>query len=85
MLVASQDFSQVDYRQIGNFTGSRGFSAFQFVPETNDRLIIALKSEEKGGKPVASYVTLFNIESDNILLNEEKLEGSYKYEGIAFV
>ncbi|VDN58637.1 unnamed protein product [Dracunculus medinensis] len=85
LLVASQDFSQVDYRQIGNFTGSRGFSAFQFVPETNDRLIIALKSEEKGGKPVASYVTLFNIESDNILLNEEKLEGSYKYEGIAFV
>ncbi|VDM42520.1 unnamed protein product [Toxocara canis] len=85
LLIASEDFSHVEARQVGNQNGPRGFSAFQFVPETNDRIIVALKSEEKGGIPVASYVTVFDAQSGHILLDEQPLQGKYKYEGIAFV
>lgn len=64
--------------------GARGFSAFQFVPGTGDKLIVALKSAEKNGKPVASYISLFDIHG-NIILSDTVLPGEHKYEGVAFV
>lgn len=85
LLIASEDFSNIKYQQIGPLSSARGFSAFQFVPGTNDRIIVALKSEEKDGLPVASYVTVFNYEMSHILLEEVPLFGKFKYEGIAFV
>lgn len=66
-------------------SGARGFSAFQFIPGTSDRVIVALKSEEKDGVPVASYVTVFNHETGHVLLEETPLIGKFKYEGIAFI
>lgn len=62
----------------------RGFSAFQFIPNTGDRLIVALKSEEKDGVPVASYLSVFNIDG-KIVLEDTPLHGTYKFEGIDFV
>ncbi len=47
-------------------------------------MIVALKSEEKDGVPVGSYVTVFNVDG-RILLDETQLPGPYKFEGIAFV
>uniref|UniRef100_A0A915PNN1 Soluble calcium-activated nucleotidase 1 n=1 Tax=Setaria digitata TaxID=48799 RepID=A0A915PNN1_9BILA len=85
LLVASEDFSDIKYQRIGTLTGSRGFSAFQFVPGTNDCVIVALKSEEKDGIPVASYITVFNHEVGHFLLDEVPLVGEFKYEGLAFV
>uniref|UniRef100_A0A915AST6 Soluble calcium-activated nucleotidase 1 n=1 Tax=Parascaris univalens TaxID=6257 RepID=A0A915AST6_PARUN len=85
LLTASEDFSHVDARQVGKQNGPRGFSAFQFVPETKDQIIVALKSEEKDGVPVATYITIFDFQSGHILLDEQPLQGKYKYEGIAFV
>ncbi|VDK44172.1 unnamed protein product [Anisakis simplex] len=85
LLIASEDFSNVEARRIGEENGPRGFSAFQFVPETDDRIIVALKSEEKDGIPFGSYITVFDVKSGHILLGEQPLKGSYKYEGIAFV
>ncbi|GMT34871.1 hypothetical protein PFISCL1PPCAC_26168, partial [Pristionchus fissidentatus] len=63
---------------------TRGFAAFQFVPNTNDQLIIALKSEEKDGHPVGSCVTVFDI-SGKVLLQEQQLQGAYKFEGLAII
>ncbi|VDM92220.1 unnamed protein product [Onchocerca ochengi] len=85
LLIASEDFSNIKYQQVGPLNNARGFSAFQFVPGTNDRLIVALKSEEKNGFPVATYLTVFDHEKNHILLNEVSLFGKLKYEGIAFV
>uniref|UniRef100_A0A0N5AKV6 Soluble calcium-activated nucleotidase 1 n=1 Tax=Syphacia muris TaxID=451379 RepID=A0A0N5AKV6_9BILA len=85
LLIASEDFDSVEVKLVGTHTGSRGFSAFQFIPGTNDQLIVALKSEEKDGIPVASYITVFDHKKDVILLDEQPLKGAYKYEGIAFV
>ncbi|EJW85501.1 calcium activated nucleotidase 1 [Wuchereria bancrofti] len=85
LLSASEDFSDIKYQQIGPLSSTRGFSAFQFVPGTSDRIIVALKSEEKDRLPVASYITVFNHEMGHILLEEVPLFGKFKYEGIAFV
>lgn len=63
---------------------AKGFSGFQFIPGTRDRLIIAVKSEERDGKPVASYVTVFDVEG-HVILEDTPLHGAHKFEGIAFV
>lgn len=51
---------------------------------TNDQLIVALKSEEKDGVAVGSYITVFSIDG-TIILDETPLLGQYKFEGIEFV
>ncbi|TKR80366.1 hypothetical protein L596_014450 [Steinernema carpocapsae] len=86
LIIADEDFSNVEVKHVGEKgDGARGFSAFQFVPGTNDDLIVALKSEEKEGVPVASYITVFSVSSGRVLLKESQLEGKFKYEGVAFV
>jgi len=85
LLTADDTFSQIDVHHVGsNGEGSRGYSAFQFIPNTADDLIVALKSEEFEGKPVASYLTVFRLSDGHILLNESKLKGAHKYEGVEF-
>lgn len=83
MLIANEDFTQIDVKHVGELSLTRGTSAFQFVPGTNDELIIALKSEEDKGT-IASYVYMFDTQG-RIVLPETKLEGSYKFEGIEFI
>jgi soluble calcium-activated nucleotidase 1 len=62
LLTSDDTFSQIEVHHIGDQgEGSRGFSAFQFVPNTGDDLIVALKSEEFEGKPVASYLSVFRV------------------------
>lgn len=85
LLIADDTFSQIEVRHIGDKgEGSRGFSAFQFIPNTGDDLIVALKSEEKDGRPVASYLSVFRLSDGHILLSESKLKGAHKFEGIEF-
>ena len=61
---------------------SHGYSSFKFIPGTQDKVIIALKSEELEGK-IATYVMVFNIDG-TILFPETKI-GDLKFEGIEFV
>ncbi|VDM64140.1 unnamed protein product [Angiostrongylus costaricensis] len=71
--------------RIGKLTNpERGFSAFEFIPGTKDQLIVALKSEEVDKSPPASYITVFDIDG-NVLLEDQKLEDQFKFEGIYFV
>lgn len=83
MLVANEDFSNVEVRHVGSVgDGSRGFSAFQFLPGTNDQIAVALKSEERGGRAIASYLCVFRVADGQMLLDEQKFDGPYKFEGI---
>ncbi|CAJ0583702.1 unnamed protein product, partial [Mesorhabditis spiculigera] len=84
MFTMNEDFTNIQMIRVGKEATYRGFSAFQFVPGTDDNIIIAVKSEERDARPVGSYITVFDIHG-NILLEEESIEGPYKYEGIAFV
>ncbi|PAV56999.1 hypothetical protein WR25_01857 isoform B [Diploscapter pachys] len=57
MVVGNEKLTQFNAVRIDTDGNTRkGYSAFQFIPGTKDSLIVALKSEEKDGKPVASYI-----------------------------
>lgn len=76
-----QDWKAVEIGTKGD--GARGFSAFQIFPKSKGKVIIALKSEEKDGKPVASYLSVFDVDG-HVILPDTQLEGAHKYEGLAF-
>ncbi|KAE9554424.1 hypothetical protein FO519_002352 [Halicephalobus sp. NKZ332] len=83
LITADEQFTKFDHVRIGQVHLSRGFSSFQFLPETNDTLIIALKTEEVDRFPIATYSMIFRIDG-TILVDETKLLGNYKFEGIEF-
>ncbi|KAK6752224.1 hypothetical protein RB195_003568 [Necator americanus] len=62
----------------------RGFSAFDFIPNTDDKLIVAIKSKEVTGSPPESYITVFNVDGQ-VLLPDQILDRNLKFEGIYFV
>lgn len=87
LLIADENFNDIEVKRIGKLEDSSlGFSAFQFLPNLNDNFIAALKTKEKNGLPVASYITVFNVENNHILLNDKIIpNSSFKYEGILFL
>ncbi|RCN40867.1 hypothetical protein ANCCAN_13211 [Ancylostoma caninum] len=62
----------------------RGFSALDFIPGTDDKLIVAIKSKEVEVSDPESYITVFDIDG-NVLMEDQKLADNYKFEGIYFV
>lgn len=82
MFIANEGFTDIEVTHIGELSKTRGFSSFKFIPETNDQVIVALKSEEVAGK-IASYLTVFKI--DGKILLRERYIGNVKYEGIEFI
>lgn len=82
LVSADEHFAKVDFKYIGKKQMTKGYSSFKFIPGTEDRIIVALKSEEVSGK-VASYVTVFTLDG-TILLKDVKI-GNFKYEGIEFI
>lgn len=82
LLSSPADFKDISTSRVGQLTLTHGFSSFKFVPNTDDQIILALKSEEDGGK-IATYVMAFTLDG-RILLPETKI-GDVKYEGIEFI
>ncbi|XP_068606724.1 soluble calcium-activated nucleotidase 1b [Brachionichthys hirsutus] len=82
LLSCSVDFSDVSVRRVGPLSPTRGFSSFKFVPDTDDRVILALKSEEDAGR-IATYITAFTLDG-RVLMAETKI-GDVKYEGLEFI
>ncbi|XP_077022255.1 soluble calcium-activated nucleotidase 1 [Tamandua tetradactyla] len=82
LLSAAPDFGDIAVRHVGELVPTHGFSSFKFIPNTDDQLIVALKSEEDGGR-VATYITAFTLDG-RLLLPETEI-GRVKYEGIEFV
>ena len=86
LLLATEDFTHVQYFQIGDVTPIRGFSSFKFLPGSRDRIIVALKSEEHPDGRQSAYITVLSLEGDGkVLLPETEIPGARKYEGLEFV
>jgi soluble calcium-activated nucleotidase 1 len=83
MITADENFEKVSYKTIGTINPVRGYSSFKFVPNTNGKFIIALKSEEDSGE-TRTYVTVFNT-NGYILVKDAIISDKFKYEGIEFI
>jgi len=69
-----------------------GFSTAAFVPNSNERHVIAVRSvEEDCAGPdeslckQRSYVVVFDVVTGEVLMDEVKIDQSVKYEGVEFV
>lgn len=82
VLSCSPDFKDIIVSRVGPLDPTHGFSSFKFVPNTDDQIILALKSEEDAGK-IATYIMAFTLDG-RILLPETKI-GDVKYEGLEFI
>ncbi|XP_066560605.1 soluble calcium-activated nucleotidase 1-like isoform X2 [Amia ocellicauda] len=82
VLSCPADFRHIQVDRVGPLNPTHGFSSFKFIPNTDDQIILALKSEEDAGK-IATYILAFTLDG-RILLPETKI-GDVKYEGLEFV
>ncbi|XDV51094.1 hypothetical protein PO909_020041 [Leuciscus waleckii] len=82
ILSCSRDFSQISASRVGPLKPTLGFSSFRFIPDTDDQIILALKSQEDAGR-IASYITAFTLDG-RILMPDTKI-GDVKYEGLEFI
>uniref|UniRef100_A0A1A7XTX9 Soluble calcium-activated nucleotidase 1 n=4 Tax=Iconisemion striatum TaxID=60296 RepID=A0A1A7XTX9_9TELE len=82
ILSCSPDFKDTKVSRMGPNIPTHGFSSFKFIPNTDDQIILALKSEEDARK-IATYITAFTLDG-RILLPETKI-GDVKYEGLEFI
>ncbi|CAL8274846.1 unnamed protein product [Lota lota] len=82
VLSCSPEFERVAVSRAGPLSPTHGFSSFKFVPDTDDQLVLALKSEEVDGT-VATYILAFTLDG-RVLLPETKI-GEVKYEGLEFI
>ncbi|XP_042340686.1 soluble calcium-activated nucleotidase 1b [Plectropomus leopardus] len=82
LLSCPADFSYITVRRVGPLNPTHGFSSFKFVPDTDDQIILALKSEEDAGR-IATYIIAFTLDG-RVLMPETKIE-DVKYEGLEFI
>ncbi|XP_068995834.1 soluble calcium-activated nucleotidase 1b isoform X1 [Embiotoca jacksoni] len=82
LLSCPADFSQITVGHVGPLNPTHGFSSFKFVPDTDDQIILALKSEEDAGR-IATYMMAFTLDG-RVLMPESKI-GDVKYEGLEFI
>ncbi|XP_029290760.1 soluble calcium-activated nucleotidase 1b isoform X1 [Cottoperca gobio] len=82
LLSCPTDFSYITVRHVGPLNPTHGFSSFKFVPDTDDQIILALKSEEYAGR-IATYIIAFTLDGQ-VLMPETKI-GDVKFEGLEFI
>ncbi|KIH53978.1 Apyrase, partial [Ancylostoma duodenale] len=82
LITADENFNSFEVVKVGNNNHpERGFSAFAFVPGTNDGIIMAIKSKEVTGEDSESFATVFDTRG-NIIKDDQNLGSNYKFEGI---
>ncbi|KAM6972535.1 soluble calcium-activated nucleotidase 1b [Aplochiton taeniatus] len=82
LLSCPADFNHVTVKPVGPLHPTHGFSSFKFLPDTDDQVIVALKSEEDAGN-MATYILAFTLDG-HVLMPEMKI-GDVKYEGLEFI
>lgn len=82
LLSCPADFSYATVQHVGPLNPTHGFSSFKFVPDTDDQIILALKSEEDAGV-IATYIIAFTLDGQ-VLMPETKI-GDVKFEGLEFI
>lgn len=94
VVLVDEDFTSYEIVEVKmqDNDGLHGFSSFAFVPGTNDRHVIALRSVEEDctGDDLnvckqRSYIVIFDVVTGEVLLDEVKIKDDMKYEGIEFV
>ncbi|WKY10182.1 hypothetical protein Q1695_002492 [Nippostrongylus brasiliensis] len=81
LITADEKFENIEVVKIRTrYRKRRGFAAFEFVPNTNDSVIVAIKSKEIGNI-IESYITAFTTEGKT-LLHDQRLDGGLKFEGL---
>ena len=85
LITADENFKHIEVTKIKgkSETPTHGYSSFKFLPTTNDKIIVALTTEELNGK-TSTFISAFTTEGD-ILLKEEKIPTDFKYEGFEFI
>ncbi|EDW59838.1 apyrase [Drosophila virilis] len=85
LISADEHFTSIDTLKLdtANTAPTHGFSSFKFLPNTEDSIIVALKTEELNGK-TSTFVTAFSVKGKT-LLPETRIETDYKYEGFEFI
>lgn len=84
LISADETLHDIHVQPIANTHPARGFSAFRFVPDTADSVVIALRTEELDGN-TATYVTAFRISDGQLILQDTPIGDGIKYEGIEFI
>ncbi|XP_050538775.1 soluble calcium-activated nucleotidase 1-like isoform X2 [Daktulosphaira vitifoliae] len=82
LISATADFKDIKSVKIGEIVPSHGYASFKFVPDTNDQVIAAIKSEEVG-ETTGTFITAFNI--DGKILYPETKVSDLKFEGFEFI
>lgn len=84
--------SQVVDIKMKDKDGLHGFSSFSFIPNSNDRHAMAIRSVEEdcvgGDDDVCkqrSYFVIFDVLTGEVLMDEIELEVKMKFEGLEFV
>ena len=83
LISADKNFENIQYIYVGHIEPTHGFSSFKFVPDTEDNVIVALKSKEVEGD-IGTYVMVFETDTGKVLMEERFIEKN-KYEGIEFI
>ncbi|XP_037818090.1 apyrase [Lucilia sericata] len=85
LISADEDFNKIETVPLdsANTQTTHGFSSFKFIPGTDDRIIVALKTEELNGK-TTTFITAFDIHGKT-LYAEQHIETELKYEGFEFI
>lgn len=93
-IIASESFSNIQIRFIPTLydnSGLRGFSSAKFLPNSNDQIVVALRTIEVdagnhgfANRYTESFISAFNIMTGDLLLTEQRV-GYKKYEGLVFL
>lgn len=67
---------------VGEVIPTHGFSSFKFLPDTDDEVIVALKTMETAEK-MGTFIMAFTIRGKVLL--PETLIADIKYEGLEFI
>jgi len=95
VVIVDENFTNAKVVTVGmseKSPGLHGFSSFAFVPGTNDRHALALRSVEEdcAGDDLnvckqRSYIVVFDVMTGEVLLDEVKIPSDMKFEGVEFV
>lgn len=79
----NEDFTGLKQITLGPQTPTHGFSSFKFVPWRENE-IIALKSVENGDT-IKTFMTAFNLNTGEVLMEETEVSSNTKFEGLEFL
>uniref|UniRef100_A0A8D8TWE0 Apyrase n=1 Tax=Cacopsylla melanoneura TaxID=428564 RepID=A0A8D8TWE0_9HEMI len=83
LISTDENFQNFRQAQVGMLVPAQGFSSFKFLPDSNDTIIVALKTIEVNSA-YKTHITAFTIEGE-ILLEDTLISDGDKFEGLEFI